>query len=276
MNKYAVIKNAYNNGYAIPQFNIVNGVYAKYILEECERLSSPVILGASEKVVHHMGGYNVVKSTVENLKKDLNIKVPVILHFDHGKTVEACERAAKAGFDSIMLDFSAESLEDNIKYTKYLVKKYKNVIVETEIGSIGKEGNKGIIYAEIKDALELSSKTNAHLIAPSLGSVHGPYKGEPQINFKRMKDINEEVKKPLVLHGGSGLSDEIFKECIKNGIAKVNINTELKMAWTKAVRGTLNTDIDLYDPVLIEKSTEKFIKEAVAHLINVFGSEMKV
>lgn len=275
MNKYSIIKKAYNNRYAIPQFNIVNGVYAKYILEECERLSSPVIIGVSEKVVNHMGGYNVAKSTIENLKKDLNIKVPVILHLDHGKTVEACEKAAKAGFDSVMLDYSAETLENNIKYTKYLVKKYKNVIVETEIGSIGKDGNKGIIYAEIKDALELSNKTNAHMIAPSLGSVHGPYKGEPQINFKRMKDINEAVKKPLVLHGGSGLSDEIFKECIKNGISKININTELKMSWTKAVREILNNEKDLYDPVLIEKSTEKYLKEVVSHLIKVFGSEMK-
>jgi ketose-bisphosphate aldolase len=274
MNKYMVIKKAYNNGYAVPQFNIVDGVYAKYILEECQRLSSPVILGVSEKVTNHMGGYKTVKSTIDALKKDLGITVPVILHFDHGKTVDACEKAAKAGFDSVMLDYSAENLDINIKYTKYLVRKYKNTIIETEIGSIGKDGNKGIIYAETKDALELSKETNAHLIAPSLGSVHGPYKGEPQLNFKRMKDINEALKKPLVLHGGSGLNDEMFKECIKNGIAKININTELKMAWTKGVKEALK-DKDLYDPVVIVRNTEKYIKEAVSHLISVFGCEMK-
>lgn len=274
MSKYKIIKDAYNNGYAIPQFNIVNGIYARYILEECQRLSSPVILGVSEKVVKHMGGYNAVKSTIDGLKKDLKVTIPVILHFDHGKTVDACEKAAKASFDSIMLDYSSENLDINIKYTKFLVKKYKNIIIETEIGSIGKDGNKGIVYAEVNDALKLSKETKAHMIAPSVGSVHGPYKGEPQINFERIKEINKALQKPLVLHGGSGLSDKIFKECIKNGIAKININTELKMAWTKGVKEAL-LDKNEYDPVIIERNTEKYIKEVVSHLIKVFGSEMK-
>ncbi len=275
MKSYNVILKAYKEKYAIPQFNIVNIVYAKFILEECERLKSPVIIGVSNKVANHLGGFTTVKYFVEGLKKDLNLTIPVILHFDHGKTVELCEKAIKAGFDSVMLDYSSESLEKNIEGTKFLTKKYKKTIIECEIGSIGKQGDQGIIYAEVNDALKLSIETKAHLIAPALGSVHGPYKGKPAINFNRMKEINDVLKKPLVMHGGSGLSDDIFKECIRNGISKININTELKQAWTKGVKEILETEKDQYDPVLIEKNTEEYIKKVVSHLIKVFGSEKK-
>ncbi len=275
MKNYNLLLKAYEEKYAIPQFNIANGIYARFILEECERLKSPVIIGVSNKVAKHLGGFVTARYLIEGLKKDLKLTIPIILHFDHGKTIELCEEAIKAGFDSVMLDYSLESLEKNIEGTKFLTKKYKKTIIECEIGSIGKEGNQGIIYAEVSDTLKLSKETKAHLIAPALGSVHGPYKGKPNINLVRMREINEVVKKPLVLHGGSGLSDEMFKDCVKNGVAKININTELKKAWTKGVREILNNDKEQYDPVLIERNVEKYIKEVVSHLIQVFGSEKK-
>lgn len=275
MKNYNLLLKAHKENYAIPQFNIANGIYAKFILEECERLKSPVIIGVSDKIAKHLGGFTTAKYLIESLKKDLKLTIPIILHFDHGKTIELCEEAIKAGFDSIMLDYSLESFEKNVEGTKFLTKKYKKTIIECEIGNIGKQGNQGIVYAEVLDTLKLSKEAKAQLIAPALGSVHGPYKGEPNINFNRMKEINEVVKKPLVLHGGSGLSDEMFKKCIKNGVAKININTELKKAWTKGIREILDKDKEQYDPVLIEKNAEKYIKEVVSHHIQVFGSEKK-
>lgn len=275
MKTYDLMLKAYKEKYAIPQFNIANGIYAKFILEECERLKSPVIIGVSHKVAKHLGGFTTTKSLIASLKKDLKLTIPIILHFDHGKTIELCEEAIELGFDSVMLDYSLESLEKNIEGTKFLTKKYKKTIIESEIGNVGKEGNQGIVYAEVSDILKLSIETKAHLIAPAIGNVHGPYQGEPKIDLNRLKEINETIKKPLVLHGGSGLSDEIFKECIKNGIAKININTELKKAWAKGVREILDKDKEQYDPVLIEKNTEKYIKEVVSHHIIVFGSEKK-
>ncbi len=275
MSKYDVIKKAYNEKYAIPHFNILGLTYARYILEECENQKSPVILGVSEKAVNFFGGFNVVYNSVSSLIKDLNITVPVILHLDHGKSVEACEKALDAGFDGAMLDFSLKPLEENIKSTKYLVDKYKDKIIESEVGAIGKEGNKGIVYAEVEDAIKLSNETGAHIIAVALGSVHGPYKGEPCINFERMIEVNNALNKPLVMHGGSGLSDEIFKKCTKYGIAKINISTELKQAHTRALRKFLNEHQEEYDPIVIEKSTEEEIKKVVNRIINVFGSNNK-
>ena len=275
MSKYNVILKAYNEKYAVPHFNILGLVYARYILEECENQKSPVILGVSEKAVNHFGGYDVVRKSIDGLIKDLNITVPIILHLDHGKSVEACEKALDAGFDGAMLDFSAQPLEENIKWTKYLVEKYQDRIIECEVGAIGKQGDKGIIYAEVEDALKLSSETNAHMIAAALGSVHGLYKGEPKINFERMKEINAALNKPLVMHGGTGLSDEIFKECIKCGIAKINISTELKIAYTSAMREFYLNNKDEHDPIVVERSAEEAVKSAVRRLIKVFGSDNK-
>ncbi len=275
MSKYNVILKAYKEKYAIPHFNILGLVYARYILEECENQKSPVILGASEKAVKHFGGYNVVRKSIDGLIKDLNITVPVILHLDHGKSIEACEQALDAGFDGAMLDYTSKPLEENIAATKYLVDKYQDQIIECEVGAIGKDGDKGIVYAEVSDALKLSSETNAHMMAAALGSVHGPYKGEPHINFERMEEIKNAIDKPLVMHGGTGLSDDVFRECIKHGVAKINISTELKMAYSNSIRKFYEENKDEYDPIVIERSAESAVKYAVSRLIKVFGSDNK-
>ena len=275
MSKYDVILKAYNEKYAVPHFNILGLVYARYILEECENQKSPVILGVSEKAVKHFGGFNVVRKSIDGLIQDLNITVPVILHLDHGKSVEVCEKALDAGFDGAMLDYSSKPLEENIKWTKYLVEKYKDKIIECEVGAIGKQGDKGIIYAEVKDALRLSNETGAQMIAAALGSVHGLYKGEPNINFERMEEINKALNVPLVMHGGTGLSDDIFRKCTKHGIAKINISTELKMAYTNSMREFYENNKDEHDPIVVERCAEEAMKSAVRRLIKVFESVNK-
>ena len=275
MNKYNVILKAYENKYAIPQFNIIDAEYARYILEECEEEKSPVILGVSEKVANHLGGFKVARNIVDGLIDDLNITVPVILHLDHAKSKESCEKAIKAGFDSVMLDYSSYPLEENIKLTKSLVLRNPNTIIECEVGTIGKNGNEGIIYSDIEDIIRLKKETNAHLIAPSFGTVHGVYKGEPKLNFELLDEIKEKIDTPLVMHGGSGLSEENFKMSISRGISKININTELKHAWTKAIRKYLSENPDETDPVYIIESVSSEIKKVVSNLINIFGSNNK-
>lgn len=275
MNKYDIIHKAYKERYAIPQFNIVNVEYARYILEECENQKSPVILGVSEKVAKHLGGFNVVKKMIEGLIIDLNVMVPVILHLDHAKTKELCEQAINAGFDSVMIDYSSHTLEENISVTKSLVQENPNIIIECEVGSIGKNGNEGIIYSNLEDIIRIKKETNAQLIAPAFGTVHGVYKGTPVLNYELLKQIKKNIDTPLVMHGGSGLNEENFKESIRNGIAKININTELKHAWTKSLRKYLEQNQNETDPVFIIESTSQEIRKVVSELINIFGSRNK-
>lgn len=276
-NMIKMLDKAKKEGYAVPHFNINNLEWTKYILEACEERKSPVILGVSEGAAKYMGGYNVVTNIVKGLIKDLNITIPVAIHLDHGSSFEVCKKAIDAGFTSVMIDASRFSLEENIQITKQVVKyaKRKKVSVEAEIGHIGgsEDGiSSDLMYATVDDSLELYKNTKIDFLAPALGSVHGLYKGEPKINFDRMKEIKEKLNIPLVLHGGTGLPDKIIKDSIKCGICKININTELQIAWTKGVREKLNSDSNVYDPRKVISAGEKNIKEAITNKIILLGS----
>lgn len=279
-NMRKMLKKAHEEKYAVPHFNINNLEWTKYILEECEKNNSPVILGVSEGAAKYMGGYTVVSSMVKGLMKDLNITIPVALHLDHGSSFEACKKAIDADFTSVMIDASKHSLEENIEITKKVVKyaKRRNISVEAEIGRIGgseDDINSDIWYATVDDSLKLYKETKIDFLAPALGSVHGLYKGEPKINFERMKEINEKLNIPLVLHGGTGLPDDIILESIKNGISKININTELQIAWTKGVREKIANDDKVYDPRKIISAGEQNVKEAISAKIKLLGSNNK-
>lgn len=266
--------------YAIPHFNINNLEWTKYILETCEQNNSPVILGVSEGAVKYMGGYNVVALMVRGLIKDLNITIPVALHLDHGSSFEECKKAIDAGFTSVMIDASRYELDENIGITKKVVKyaKRKRVSVEAEIGHIGgteDEISADIGYAKLEDCVKLYKNTKIDFLAPALGSVHGLYKGEPKIDFDRMQVIDKELNIPLVLHGGTGLPDDIIKRAIQCGICKININTELQIEWTKGVREKLQSDEKVYDPRKVISSGEKNIKEAITKKIELLDSANK-
>lgn len=279
-NMCKMLEKAKREGYAIPHFNINNLEWTKYILETCEQNNSPVILGVSEGAVKYMGGYNVVALMVRGLIKDLNITIPVALHLDHGSSFEECKKAIDAGFTSVMIDASRYDLDENIGITKKVVKyaKRKRVSVEAEIGHIGgteDEISADIGYAKLEDCVKLYKNTKIDFLAPALGSVHGLYKGEPKIDFDRMKVIDKELNIPLVLHGGTGLPDDIIKKSIHCGICKININTELQIEWTKGVREKLQTDEKVYDPRKVISSGEKNIKEAITKKIELLGSASK-
>lgn len=272
---------ALNKKYAVAQFNINNLEWTKYILEECEKNLSPVILGVSEGAIRHMGGYNVVSNMVKSMLNDLNIKVPVALHLDHGSSVESCKKAIDAGFTSVMIDSSKYDLDKNIEIVKEVceyAQKY-NISVEAEIGSIG--GNEDnlindIYYAKVEDCIKLYNLTKIDTLAPALGSVHGLYKGEPNLNFERMKEISNKLNIPLVLHGGTGLRDSDIKEAINSGICKININTELQIVWTKGVRTYLEENKEVYDPRKIIAAGEENIKECISDKLHLLGSCNKI
>lgn len=274
-----MLEKAKKEKYAVPHLNINNLEWAKYILEECQELNSPVILGVSEGAAKYMGGYNVISGMVNGLLKDLNITIPVALHLDHGSSFETCKKAIDAGFSSVMIDGSKLNLEDNIKVTKEVIAyaESKNVSVEAEIGCIGgsEDGvSNEILHAKTEDCVKIVNETNLCTLAPALGSVHGIYKGEPNLNFERMKEISEKTNLPLVLHGGTGIPDDKIKMAISCGISKINVNTELQLAWHDALKKFV-LDNDAYDPRKVIGSGELAIKEAVKAKVILFGSNNK-
>jgi len=278
MNFYDVLKKAKEEKYAIPQFNINNLEWAKYILEECEKEKSPVFIGVSTGATKYMGGYNTVVNMVRGLEKDLNITVPVMIHLDHASKKEDCLKAIDAGFDSIMIDASSYPLEENIQITNEVIAYNKDKIFEAEIGQIGgteDDMTTNAFYTNCEEAEYFVSKTNVDMLAPALGSVHGIYKGEPKINFEVMEEIARKTNKPLVLHGGSGLSTEIIKKAVSCGIVKINFNTELQLAWHKSVVDFINNYKEAYDPRKVISSGEKALKEVVSNYISILGSKNK-
>ena len=275
-----MMEKANSEYYAIPHFNINNLEWTRYILEECQNNNSNVILGVSEGAIKYMGGYNVVSSLVRSMIDDLNITIDVALHLDHGSSLDSCKKAIDSGFTSVMIDASKYDIEENIRIVKEVVNyaKEKNITVEAEVGHIGGEEDglaNEIYYATIEDCRRLVSETGIDLLAPALGSVHGFYKGEPNLNFDRMKQIKEELNIPLVLHGGTGIPDDKIKKAIECGINKINVNTELQVAWSKDVRKGLLEDNNVYDPRKIIKMGENSLKEAVRNKIILFGSDNK-
>lgn len=280
VNSKEMLEKAKENHYAVPHFNINNLEWTRFILEECEKEKSPVILGVSEGAAKYMGGFQVVANMVKNLDESLAISVPVCLHLDHGSSVESCIEAIRAGFTSVMIDASQESLETNCAMTKKVVDyaHERNVTVEAEIGHVGGEED-GIAdvlaYAKVEDACLLASKTGIDTLAPALGSVHGLYKGEPKLDFDRMAEIQKLTNLPLVLHGGSGIDDEKIKKAIACGICKLNINTELQIEWSKGVRGFLEKEKSVYDPRKIIKAGEEQMKKAICAKIHLLASNQK-
>lgn len=267
VNSKQMLLEAKEKKYAIPQFNINNLEWTKTILEKCNEMNLPVILGVSEGAIKYMGGCNTVVGMVKGLIKDLNIQIPVCLHVDHGQSFELCKKAIDAGFTSVMIDASKYPLAENFRITKEVVDyaHTKNVTVEAEVGHIGgTEDNitSNANNATLEDCLEIS-KTGIDSLAPALGSVHGLYKGEPNLDFKTMKEINDNLEIPLVLHGGTGIPNDDIKKAIECGISKININTELQIAWHNDVVKFVKEFESVYDPRKVIGSGKNAMLKAI-------------
>lgn len=273
VNAKKMLKEARDNGKCIAHFNINNLEWTKYILEKCNELQKPVILGVSEGAIKYMGGYNVVSHLVYSLVKDLNISIDVCLHLDHGSSVESCKKAIDSGFSSVMIDASKYSLEENINITKEVLEyaHSKNITVEAEVGHIGgvEDGiASGVLVASLDDCIKFVKETKVDMLAPAIGSVHGVYKGEPKLDFELLTSLKNNINIPLVLHGGSGIPEDKIIKAIKLGISKININTELQQAWHEGVLKFVENKKEVYDPRKIISSGEENLKNIVEYKLS--------
>ena len=270
--------------YAVGQFNINNLEWTKSILLAAEETRSPVILGVSEGAVKYMTGYKTVVGMVNGMLEELNISVPVALHLDHG-SYEGCYKCIEAGFSSIMFDGSHYPIEENIEKTKELVKvaKGKGMSIEAEVGSIGGEEDGVIGRGECADPKECKSVADlgVTMLAAGIGNIHGKYPENWEgLSFETLDAIQQLTgDMPLVLHGGTGIPDDIIKTEISLGVAKINVNTECQIAFAEATRKYIEDGKDLegkgFDPRKLLAPGAEAIKDMVITKIKLFGSEGK-
>ena len=275
-----MLNKAKNGGYAVGQFNINNLEFTQAILQAAQEEQSPVILGVSEGAARYMGGFRLITAMVKELMAEYGITVPVAIHLDHGSSFEKCVQAIHAGFTSVMIDGSHHPFEENIALTKRVVDVAHSVgvSVEAELGRIGGQEDDLVVedadaaYAIPAECKALSEQTGIDCLAPALGSVHGPYKGEPNLGFDRMEEIRDLVGLPLVLHGGTGIPTKDIQKAISLGTAKINVNTESQISSAAKVREVLDNDAEVYDPRKYLGPARDAIKATVIGKIREFGS----
>ena len=270
--------------YAVGQFNINNLEWTKTILLTAQELNSPVILGVSEGAGKYMGGFKTVSGMVNGLLEGLNITVPVALHLDHG-TYEGCYKCIEAGFSSIMFDGSHYPIAENVEKTTELVKicNEKGLSLEAEVGAIGGEEDGVIGMGECADPNECKSIADlgVTMLAAGIGNIHGKYSANwPGLSFETLAAVKEKVgDMPLVLHGGTGIPEDMIKKAISLGVAKINVNTECQLAFAAAVRKYIEAGKDLegkgFDPRKLLAPGCDAIKETVREKIELFGSANK-
>ena len=278
VNGKKMLEEARINRSVIYHFNINNLEWTKIILTKCNELNTPVIIGVSEGAIRYMGGYHVVSSLVRSLILDLGIKIDVSLHLDHGSSFESCKDAIDAGFTSVMIDASKLSLYDNIKETKKVVEyaHENNVMVEAEVGAVGgieDDVENSIALAKYDDCIRFVNETGIDSLAPAIGTVHGIYKGELNIDYDLISKLRENLSIPLVMHGGSGLSHDILRKAIKCGITKININSDIQDVWAKSVREYILNNPSVYDPRKIIYSGSNAIDDFIEKKINILNEE---
>ena len=270
--------------YAVGQFNINNLEWTKAILQTAQECNSPVILGVSEGAGKYMTGYKTVVGMVNGMLEELNISVPVALHLDHG-SYEGCYKCIEAGFSSIMFDGSHYPIEENVEKTKELVKvaKGKGMSIEAEVGSIGGEEDGVIGRGECADPEECKAVADlgVTMLAAGIGNIHGKYPENWEgLSFDTLDAIQQLTgDMPLVLHGGTGIPDDMIKKAISLGVAKINVNTECQLAFADATRKYIEAGKDLegkgFDPRKLLAPGAEAIKDMVITKIKLFGSEGK-
>lgn len=274
-------KKAYEGGYAVGHFNINNLEWTRAVLETAQEQKSPVILGVSEGATRYMGGFKVVAALAKAMVEDLDITVPVALHLDHG-TYEGAKKAIEAGYSSVMFDGSSYPIEENIEKTKELVETTKKLglSIEAEVGAIGGEEDGVVAAGEVADPRECKriADLGVTILAAGIGNIHGQYpENWKGLDFDVLQEINDITKGvPLVLHGGTGIPDDMVKKAISMGVSKINVNTECQLSFAKAVRAYIEKKKDLvgkgYDPRKLLAPGTAAIKETVREKMELFGS----
>ena len=267
--------------YAVGQFNINNLEWTKAILLTAQENNSPVILGVSEGAGKYMTGYKTVVGMVNGMLEELNITVPVALHLDHG-SYDACYKCIEAGFSSVMFDGSHYPIEENVAKTKELVAvcKEKGLSLEAEVGSIGGEEDGVIGMGECADPDECKSIADlgVTMLAAGIGNIHGKYpENWAGLSFETLDAIQQKTgDMPLVLHGGTGIPEDMIKKAISLGVAKINVNTECQLVFAEATRKYIEEGKDLagkgFDPRKLLAPGFEAIKAKVKEKMEIFGS----
>lgn len=279
-----MLKKARKEGYGVGQFNINNLEWTKAVLNTAQDKKSPVILGVSEGAGKYMGGYKAIVGMVEGMIEYYGITVPVAIHLDHG-SYEGAKEAMAAGFSSVMFDGSHYDIEENVEKTKEIVKlaAEKGISVEAEVGSIGGEEDGVTGQGEVADPDECRriAKLGVTMLAAGIGNIHGKYPDNWKgLDMEVLKEVGETTDRiPLVLHGGTGIPDDMVREAVSYGVSKINVNTEAQWAFTKAVRKYFEEDKDKvgkgFDPRKVLKPGHDAICDVVAEKMDLFGSTDK-
>ena len=266
-----VLKDAQEKKYGVGLFNTVNLEMAKGVLAAAEELKSPVIIGTAEVLLPYASLEELAYFLVPMAKK---ASVPVVLYYDHGLTDKKIVEAMRLGFSSIMYDCSTDTYENNIARVAQMVKiaDMFGASVEGELGHVGandESAGDDSIYTEPEQARDFAQRTGVDALAVAIGTAHGAYKEKPRLDIGRLAEISRTVPVPLVLHGGSGLSDEDFKNCVANGISKINIFTDINCAAAKAAHDFYKEGCGLTD---IQNQITEAVKQETMKKMRIFGS----
>lgn len=272
-----ILEHAHKNNYAVGAFNVNNMEIVQAIVEAAEETNSPVILQASQGGLKYAGvEYIAALGRVAAEKA----KVPVALHLDHGTDFAQVMLCIRNGFTSVMIDGSKHQLEDNILVTKKVIEVAHavGVSVEAELGKIGGTEDDVTVdereatFTDPNEAKTFVDETGVDSLAIAVGTAHGVYKGEPKLDFDRIKTIKELLNIPLVLHGSSGVPAEAIKKAVEGGINKINIDTDLRIAFTQAIRDYNKENPDNIDPRKVLKPAKEAMKEIIKVKMELFGS----
>lgn len=273
VNLNQVLKDAQKNKYAVGLFNTVNLEMAKGVIAAAEETKSPVIIGTAEVLLSYASLSELASLLVPMAKK---ASVPVVLHFDHGLTPELIVKSMTLGFSSVMYDCSTYSYSDSIEKCKEM-KKIANIFgatLEAELGHVGlasdsaEAGENKSIYTDPAQAKKFIELTDVDALAIAIGTAHGAYKSKPRLNIEILKEIAATITTPLVLHGGSGLTEEDFRSCINNGISKVNIFTDINCAAAKAAADSYKDGCGMTD---LMENIVAAVKAAAIEKMKIFG-----
>lgn len=271
-----LLLDAKKNHYAIGAFNVENMEMVQAVVAAAEELKSPVILQTTPSTVKYADvAYFYANVSVAAQKAS----VPVVMHLDHGNSFDLAMRAFRVGYTSIMIDGSHEEFKENIAVTKSVVDACHaaNVPVEAELGKVGGKEDDLVAgdqnpYTDPQEAVKFVNATGVDSLAVAIGTAHGVYKGEPKLDVNRLSEIKDVVSIPLVLHGTSGVPDDVVKECIRRGICKVNYATDLRIAFTKGVKSVLESHPETIDPKKYNAAGREEVKQYVMQKMKVCGS----
>lgn len=272
-----ILQDAHKNNYAVGAFNVNNMEIVQSIIEAAEETNSPVILQASQGGLKYAG----VEYIAELVKLAArNAKVPVALHLDHGTDFDQVMLCIRHGFSSVMIDGSKYELEENIAITNKVIEVAHavGVSVEAELGKIGGTEDDIVVderdatFTDPNEAKKFVDETGVDYLAIAVGTAHGVYKGEPRLDFDRIKTIKDILNIPLVLHGSSGVPKEAIEKAVSLGINKINIDTDLRVAFSSAIKDFLKENPDNIDPRKILGPAKEAMKEVIKEKMELFGS----